>query len=57
MAAWRNLGTLMIIFLAGLQTIPDEVKEAAQVDGATGMAGLPPDHAADAEARRCSSAR
>lgn len=34
MAAWRNLGTLMIIFLAGLQTIPDEVKEAAQVDGA-----------------------
>ncbi len=38
MAAWRNLGTLMIIFLAGLQTIPDEVKEAAQVDGATGWA-------------------
>jgi multiple sugar transport system permease protein len=26
----------MIIFLAGLQTIPDEVKEAAQVDGASG---------------------
>ncbi len=25
MAAWRNLGTLMIIFLAGLQTIPAEV--------------------------------
>ncbi len=38
MAAWRNLGTLMIIFLAGLQTIPDEVKEAAQVDGASGWA-------------------
>ena len=36
MAAWRNLGTLMVIFLAGLQTIPDEVKEAAQVDGASG---------------------
>ncbi|WP_240755674.1 carbohydrate ABC transporter permease [Nocardioides iriomotensis] len=36
MAAWRNLGSLMIIFLAGLQTIPDEVKEAAQVDGARG---------------------
>jgi len=34
MAAWRNLGTLMVIFLAGLQTIPDDVKEAAQVDGA-----------------------
>ena len=36
MAAWRNMGTLMVIFLAGLQTIPDEVKEAAQVDGAGG---------------------
>ncbi|MGI8901858.1 MAG: carbohydrate ABC transporter permease [Nocardioides sp.] len=34
MAAWRNLGTLMVIFLAGLQTIPTEVKEAAEVDGA-----------------------
>ena len=34
MAAWRNLGTLMVIFLAGLQTIPEEVREAAQVDGA-----------------------
>ena len=35
MAAWRNLGTLMVIFLAGLQTIPEEMKEAAEVDGAT----------------------
>src|SRR5680860_830951 len=26
MAAWRNLGTLMVIFLAGLQTIPVEMK-------------------------------
>ena len=34
MAAWRNLGTLMIIFLAGLQTIPAEVREATEVDGA-----------------------
>ena len=36
MAAWRNFGTLMIIFLAGLQTIPKEMTEAAEVDGATG---------------------
>jgi multiple sugar transport system permease protein len=36
MAAWRNMGTLMIIFLAGLQTIPVEVKEAASIDGANG---------------------
>jgi len=34
MAVWRNMGTLMIIFLAGLQTIPKEVKEAASIDGA-----------------------
>lgn len=34
MAAWRNMGTLMIIFLAGLQAIPREMYEAAEVDGA-----------------------
>lgn len=34
MAAWRNLGTLMVIFLAGLQTVPRELLEAAEVDGA-----------------------
>ncbi len=35
MAAWRNLGTLMVIFLAGLQTIPEEMREAAEMDGAS----------------------
>lgn len=35
MAVWRNMGTLMIIFLAGLQAIPQEVREAAAIDGAT----------------------
>lgn len=34
LAVWRNMGTLMIIFLAGLQTIPEETLEAASVDGA-----------------------
>jgi multiple sugar transport system permease protein len=34
MSSWRNLGTLMIIFLAGLQSIPQEVTEASEVDGA-----------------------
>lgn len=34
MAAWRNLGYLMVIFLAGLQTVPRELLEAAEVDGA-----------------------
>jgi len=38
MAVWRNFGTLMVIFLAGLQTIPREVTEAAEVDGASGWA-------------------
>jgi multiple sugar transport system permease protein len=36
MAAWRNFGGLMVIFLAGLQTIPKEINEAAEVDGASG---------------------
>ncbi|WP_329110686.1 sugar ABC transporter permease [Micromonospora sp. NBC_01699] len=35
MAAWRNLGFLMVIFLAGLQTVPAELYEAATLDGAT----------------------
>jgi multiple sugar transport system permease protein len=35
MAAWRNMGTLMVIFLAGLQGIPVELGEAATADGAS----------------------
>lgn len=34
MAAWRGTGFLMVIFLAGLQAIPAEYYEAAEVDGA-----------------------
>jgi multiple sugar transport system permease protein len=34
MGVWRNFGTLMIIFIAGLQTVPTEVIEASKVDGA-----------------------
>ncbi|GLW08140.1 sugar ABC transporter permease [Microtetraspora sp. NBRC 13810] len=34
LGAWRNMGTLMVIFLAGLQTIPAELTEAALTDGA-----------------------
>jgi multiple sugar transport system permease protein len=34
MAVWRNFGTLMVIFLAGLQTVPRELIEAAEADGA-----------------------
>jgi multiple sugar transport system permease protein len=35
MTAWRNMGTLMIIFLAGLQNVPVELHEAATMDGAS----------------------
>jgi multiple sugar transport system permease protein len=34
MAVWRNFGTMMIIFLAALQTVPREIVEAAESDGA-----------------------
>ena len=35
MATWRNFGTGMIIFLAGLQSVPRTLLEAAAVDGAS----------------------
>jgi len=34
LTTWRNMGTLVIIFLAGLQNVPVELQEAAFVDGA-----------------------
>jgi multiple sugar transport system permease protein len=33
-AVWTGLGSGMVIFLAGLQGIPDELVEAAKIDGA-----------------------
>jgi len=35
-AVWSGLGGGMVIFLAGLQNIPDELVEAAKIDGANG---------------------
>lgn len=35
-SAWKDLGFVMVILLAGLQAIPGDVLEAADVDGATG---------------------
>ncbi len=35
MATWRSMGTLIIIFLAGLQSVPTSLHEAAALDGAT----------------------
>lgn len=34
MGVWRNLGFAMVVFLAGLQTIPRSLYEAAAIDGA-----------------------
>jgi len=34
-AVWGALGSGMVIFLAGLQGIPEELEEAARIDGAT----------------------
>lgn len=34
MAIWRDFGTAMIIYLAGLQDIPNDIYEAARLDGA-----------------------
>jgi len=34
LAVWKNFGYNMIIFIAGLQAIPDELYEAARIDGA-----------------------
>jgi len=36
MNTWTTIGTMMIVFLAALQDIPDFVYEAAQIDGASG---------------------
>ncbi|HEX6090846.1 MAG TPA: sugar ABC transporter permease [Gemmatimonadales bacterium] len=34
LAVWKNFGYHMLIFIAGLQAIPDELYEAAELDGA-----------------------
>ncbi len=34
-AVWKNFGYNMVIFLAGLQTIPEDLYEAARIDGAS----------------------
>ena len=34
LAVWKNFGYNMVIFVAGLQSIPEEVYDAARIDGA-----------------------
>jgi multiple sugar transport system permease protein len=35
MAVWKSFGYNMLIFIAGLQAIPDELYDAAEIDGAS----------------------
>ena len=35
MATWKNVGIYIVLFLAGLQSIPADLYEAASIDGAT----------------------
>ena len=37
---WQQIGYMMIIYIAGLQSIPGELIEAAKIDGATGTQTL-----------------
>ncbi len=40
LTCWQQIGYMMIIYIAGLQTIPKELEEAASIDGATGRQRL-----------------
>ena len=37
---WQQIGYMMIIYIAGLQSIPGDLNEAAQIDGANGWQRL-----------------
>ena len=39
-SVWQGVGVGMVIFLAGLQSIPRELEEAAHLDGATKLVGF-----------------
>ena len=40
LVSWQQIGYMMIIYIAGLQSIPEDVMEAAQIDGASGIQRL-----------------
>ena len=37
---WQQIGYMMIIYIAGLQSIPGDLNEAAEIDGANGWQRL-----------------
>ena len=40
LVSWQQIGYMMIIYIAGLQSMPGDVIEAAQIDGAAGIQRL-----------------
>lgn len=40
LVCWQQIGYMMIIYIAGLQSIPGDVMEAAAIDGASGVQRL-----------------
>lgn len=36
-AVWKQMPLMMIMLLSGLQTVPEDLKEAAEIDGANGL--------------------
>ena len=40
LVCWQQIGYMMIIYIAGLQAVPDDMLEAARIDGATGAQTL-----------------
>ena len=40
LVAWQQIGYMMIIYIAGLQSVPEDMLEAAKIDGASGSQTL-----------------
>ena len=40
LVCWQQIGYMMIIYIAGLQAVPEDMLEAAKIDGATGSQTL-----------------
>ena len=40
LVAWQQIGYMMIIYIAGLQAVPEDMLEAAKIDGANGWQTL-----------------
>jgi raffinose/stachyose/melibiose transport system permease protein len=40
LVAWQQIGYMMIIYIAGLQAVPEDMLEAATIDGASGAQTL-----------------